>query len=289
MPKLFSLMLGTMMLGTLFSVLAKDSEVKTARPKQDVKKLPPRAFDLPQFTTRGFGDRYALGSNVAMVCSISPEITTGIDATIYHMKENGDLVLMSKFEFNTDSKGRAAFAFGPPFGEWRAGRAMVVIQPSLWPQMRETTELQFVGVNVNQEFVERPFAAASVVCDVSEDAELTTVVEPHQRFLVRGLLEVNDAKDAQFGPQFGPFVLVDLSVPKVDDAGAPQQLIYQSASTMSVRANDGRFGFEVELKAPEFPKNYVLKITPLVGSVVDARKSDNWVERIVSVKVVPRP
>src|SRR5437667_90786 len=97
----------TLMLGTLFSAMADEPDTKAGSTK-DVSKLPPRGFELPKITVRGSGDRYQLGSNVPLLCSISPAIATTIDTTVYHVKPNGDWMLMSEFHFPTDAQGKTA-------------------------------------------------------------------------------------------------------------------------------------------------------------------------------------
>lgn len=283
MSNRFWLPVFVLVLGALFSVVAEEAAKKSDSTEREAK-LPERGFELPKVTVRGVGAPVSIGSNVALMCSVNPPIATGVEATAYHVKPNGDWMLMSHVSFITDSLGKAVLTMGPPNGQWRAGKAVIVVSPNSWPQMREQLELQFVGNNVNQEFVSPPIVAAQVVCNVSEDAELTTVVRQGQRVLIRGFVDVEDLKEGQFGPP----VMVDLWTPEVI-GGVPRQLNAQSGVTMSVGTKDGRFGFEIEMKVPDEPKNYQLKIKSLLGSVVDARKSPDSVERIISVKPEARP
>lgn len=246
----------------------------------DDAKPPAREFELPKVSIRAVSRQYALGSDVAVPLSMSSEIATTLHAKIYHVKENGDLLLMASAQITTDTYGKSAFAVGPPFGQWRAGRALLVVEPDLWPQMRETVDLSFVGVNAPQEIVHEPIKPANVVCDVSTNADVRLTVKPGERFLVRGWLEASDFK----GSPLGPPVILDVIEPSINAAGMSQELTHQSGATFAVRAKDGRFGFELEVKAPEVAKNLLLRLKPAVGTIVDARKSPGTIERILSIK-----
>ena len=287
MAKFITVAFGVSLLGVLLSVLADDPAVKPVPAKVNDKETPPREFDLPKLTVRGVSGRYSLGSNVAVLLTLSQEIAATLEATIYHVKESGDLVLMSSTQVCTDAHGRqTAFAIGPPFGQWRAGKALLVIEPNLWPQMRESVEIHFEGVNAPQDVVREPITPANIVCDVSGSADAKFMVRPRQRFLVRGLLELPNSKDWKFAPP----VMVDIVEPTINAAGMPQDLNHYSAATIPVRGKDGRFGFEFELKAPEEIKNFILRVKPMDGTIVETRKTSGAFERILSVTPTqPKP
>lgn len=248
-------------------------------------KFPERDFEIPKLKIVGGGGQYALTSNVALNCSVTPPMETDVNVTVCHVKENGELVLLASCGIRTNARGNGSISLGPPFGQWRAGRTLIVSELSSWRQSRANLELQFVGQNIAQDVVVQPILEAKSVCDVSTNAELKTMVEARRRFLVRGRLQFADAKDALLGPP----VVIELYEPKINADGQPSRLISQSGGTISVRTKEGDYGFEAEVKAPEIARNYLLKVRPLRGTVIDARKSPDSVERILSVQAAPKP
>lgn len=247
--------------------------------------LPERDFEIPKLKIVGGGGQYALTSNVALNCSVTPPMETDVDVTVCHVKETGELVLLASCGIRTNAHGNGSISLGPPLGQWRAGRTLIVSELSSWRQSRANVELQFVGLNNAQDVVVQPILDAKSVCDVSKNADLKTTVETRQRFLVRGRLQFADANEALLGPP----VVIELYKPKINADGKPSQLIFQSGGTISVRTKEGDYGFEAEVKAPEIAQNYLLKVRPLRGTVIDARKSPDSVERILSVQAAPKP
>lgn len=273
------------LLGTIMCVSADESEIKVAQQNEAAAALPEREFDIPKLKIGAGGAKYALGSNVTLLCSVSLPIVTGIDVQICHVKENGDLVLMASCHVQTNAQGHAGITLGPPFGQWRAGRAVVLLQLNSWQQSHEQMEVSFVGQNVDQEFLVKPAKKATLVCDVSKNAEFKTVVDAGQRFLVRGMLQVEDANDAILGPP----VTVEFYEPRIDAAGQPGRSIARYDLSPSIRGKNGYFGFEVEAMAPEVAQNFLLRIQPIAGKVIDARKSSDFVERIITVRSPMKP
>lgn len=264
-----------MALGAVVCVLADEPVVK----------LPERDFELPKLKIVGGGGQYALTSNVALECSVTPPMETDVDVMVCHVKENGELVLLMSCGIRTNARGNASISLGPPLGQWRAGRTLIVSELRSWRQSRANVELQFVGQNIAQDVIVEPIIEAKSVCDVSTNTELKTTVQARQRFLVRGRLQFGDAKEAFLGPT----VVIELYEPKVNADGKPSRLISQTGGTISIRTKDGDYRFEAEVKAPAAARNYLLKVRPLRGTVIDARMSPDSVERILSVQAAPNP
>jgi hypothetical protein len=226
----------------------------------------------------GMPVRYASTSNMSVMGEIKPPVGDSVAVRVYHVFGDGQLRRLAGATSQVRD-GKFMLEIDSPEGGWKEGRLRIEVSLSGLPQVKSSVDVTVVRRAVADADAPggfRPPGDSEIVLDYVKSRGTTARVPANKMFYIRGEFECEGIESKFEGPK----VTGSLDKEPIDGKG---KVTYQSSSSLSIRMaeNKPRFGYEIQILAPNKPGVFGVRVTPHVGmwlGELEREKPDFFIE-----------
>jgi hypothetical protein len=195
-------------------------------------------------------ERYATIANVSVDANLDPPMPIRAELKVFHVTEDGEHILQGRMTAPFDPEGCARFSYYPPAEGWPAGTLLCVVTPIGYPDRKQSFNMNVVDIGVPVAPYREP-KHSGIIIDLASRTEQDLRVIAGELFDIRGNIVWQLPPDRLLGP---------LVRTKIIHRRNGREVICGTGSVPALREGDITCSFEMEVRAPEVSREYVLQM-----------------------------